>query len=207
LLDVYGNAILSGSNRYLNFGTATGTGGYGFFDNAGVMQWRSASGDWTNFSTSTGAVSAGTAGQIAYYGNSGDVVSGTSSLFIAPSGFVGIGTTTPGSQLTVVSTIGPQLRLAYDGTHYTDFTVAADGQFTISPTGYTGGSIMTIGNNLDENVGIVFAGSSTPFYLALDNTDGALKIGTSTTIGSSTLMTILTNGNVGIGTRIREIIN
>jgi YVTN family beta-propeller protein len=199
LLDVYGSAILSGSSRYLNFGTATGTSGYGFFDNAGVMQWKNASGAWTNFSTSTGAVSVGTAGQIAYYGTGGDVVSGTSSLFIAPTGFVGIGTTTPGSQLTVVSTLGPQLRLAYDGSKYVDFTVAADGQFTISPTGYTGGSIMTIGNNLSENVGMVFAGSSTPFYLALDNADGALKIGTSTTIGSSTILTILENGNVGIG--------
>ena len=199
LLDVYGNAILSGSSRYLNFGTATGTGGYGFFDNNGVMQFKNASGNWTNFSTSTGAVSIGTAGQIAYYGTGGDVVSGTSSLFIAPTGFVGIGTTTPGSQLTVVSTLGPQLRLAYDSSKYVDFTVASDGQFTISPTGYTGGSIMTIGNNLSENVGMVFAGSSTPFYLALDNTDGALKIGTSTSIGSSTVLTILPDGNVGIG--------
>jgi len=199
-LSVYGDALLEGSNRYLNFGTATGTNGYGFFDNNGVMQWKNASGNWTNFSTSTGAVSIGTAGQLAYYGTSGDVVSGTSSLFIAPSGFVGIGTTTPGSQLTVVSTVGPQLRLAYDGSKYVDFTVASNGEFTISPTGYSGGSIMTIGNNLNENVGMVFAGSSTPFYLALDNTDGALKIGTSTTIGSSTVLTILKNGNVGIGT-------
>ncbi|MFA5783074.1 MAG: hypothetical protein WC868_12480, partial [Bacteroidales bacterium] len=200
LLDVYGSAILSGANRYLNFGTATGTAGYGFFDNNGTMQWKNASGNWTNFSTSTGAVSVGTAGQIAYYGTGGDVVSGTSSLFIAPSGFVGIGTTTPGAKLTVVSTTGSQLRLAYDATKYVDFTVASNGEFTISPTGYTGGSIMTIGNNLSENVGMVFAGSSTPFYLALDNADGALKIGTSTTIGSSTLLTILKNGNVGIGT-------
>ncbi|MFA5800095.1 MAG: hypothetical protein WC840_04005, partial [Candidatus Peribacteraceae bacterium] len=199
-LSVYGDALLEGSNRYLNFGTATGTAGYGFFDNNGVMQFKNASGSWTNFSTSTGSVNYGTSGQLAYYGANGTAVTGTSSLFLATNGFVGIGTTTPGSQLTVVSTLGPQLRLAYDGSKYVDFTVASNGEFTISPTGYSGGSIMTIGNSLSENVGMVFAGSSTPFYLALDNTDGALKIGTSTTIGSSTVLTILKNGNVGIGT-------
>ncbi len=39
-LDVYGNMILSGDNRYINFGTTTGVAGYGFRDNNGVMELR-----------------------------------------------------------------------------------------------------------------------------------------------------------------------
>lgn len=50
-LDVYGNLSVTGANRYLNFGNNTGTVGYGLRDNAGVMQWKNASGDWNNFST------------------------------------------------------------------------------------------------------------------------------------------------------------
>ncbi len=50
-LDVYGNLSITGADRYLNFGNNTGTVGYGIRDNAGVMQWKNASGGWNNFST------------------------------------------------------------------------------------------------------------------------------------------------------------
>jgi len=50
-LDVYGNLSITGLNRYVNFGSATGTDGYGIRDNSGVMQWKNASGQWNNFST------------------------------------------------------------------------------------------------------------------------------------------------------------
>jgi hypothetical protein len=47
-LAVFGNTILSGASRYLNFGTTIGSGGYGIRDNAGVMQFRNSTGSWQN---------------------------------------------------------------------------------------------------------------------------------------------------------------
>ncbi len=46
-LDVYGNAMLSGASRYLNFGDVSGTSGYGFRDNAGSMEFKNTAGAWT----------------------------------------------------------------------------------------------------------------------------------------------------------------
>jgi hypothetical protein len=45
-LDVNGDTIISGSSRYLNFGTASGTSGYGFRDNAGTLEWKNNAGSW-----------------------------------------------------------------------------------------------------------------------------------------------------------------
>ena len=50
---------------------------------------------------SSGTVGAGAPGQFAFYSAAGNTLSATSSLFLASSGSVGIGTTTPGSLLTV----------------------------------------------------------------------------------------------------------
>ena len=47
-LHVEGNALLGGSNRYMNFGDASGSGGYGFRDNGGAMQVKSQGGDWVD---------------------------------------------------------------------------------------------------------------------------------------------------------------
>jgi hypothetical protein len=52
-LAVFGNAILSGTSRYLNFGTVVGSTGYGFRDSAGVMQLKNSGGAWVNIPTST----------------------------------------------------------------------------------------------------------------------------------------------------------
>jgi hypothetical protein len=45
-LDVRGNVGISASG-YLNFGTTEGSGGYGFRDNSGVMEYKNTSGTWT----------------------------------------------------------------------------------------------------------------------------------------------------------------
>lgn len=54
----FGNAgvdlLILGSNRYLNFNTVTGTNGYGFRDNAGIMQFKNSGGSWTNFGSGSG---------------------------------------------------------------------------------------------------------------------------------------------------------
>lgn len=49
-LAVFGNTLLSGASRYLNFGTIPGDEGYGIRDNAGTMEFKDAAGDWAGIS-------------------------------------------------------------------------------------------------------------------------------------------------------------
>ncbi len=53
-LDVSGNTLLSGSDRYLNFGSTVGSSGYGVRDSGGTLQFKNESGDWQDFGSSTG---------------------------------------------------------------------------------------------------------------------------------------------------------
>ena len=52
-LTVYGNVLVEGSNNYLNFGSTAGSGGYGFFDNAGILQVKNSGGSWNNILSSS----------------------------------------------------------------------------------------------------------------------------------------------------------
>ncbi len=52
-LAVFGNSILSGVSRYLNFGATAGSGGYGIRDNAGVMEFKHSGGSWASLVTNT----------------------------------------------------------------------------------------------------------------------------------------------------------
>ena len=61
-LDVNGDAIISGSSRYLNFGTTSGVSGYGFRDNAGTLEWKNNAGSWSAFGGSSGWGLTGNAG-------------------------------------------------------------------------------------------------------------------------------------------------
>jgi len=55
--DIYGDLILSGANRYLNFGDTSGTGGYGFRNNSGVMEVKNSGGSWSVFGSGGGGSS------------------------------------------------------------------------------------------------------------------------------------------------------
>ena len=50
-LAVFGNAILSGTSRYLNFGTLAGESGYGIRDSGGTMQFKNSGGSWMSATT------------------------------------------------------------------------------------------------------------------------------------------------------------
>jgi len=81
-LDVYGDVILSGDSRYLNFGLATTSAGYGFRDNGGTMQYKNAGGIWTDISSSASSTASSTSlwaqnGSDIYF-NAGNVGIGTS---------------------------------------------------------------------------------------------------------------------------------
>ncbi len=99
-LDVYGDMVLSGSDRYLNFGTAVGTSSYGIRDNAGTLQYKNSGGSWADLG-SGGSSLTGTTGQIAYFSGTNTAV-GTSTIYLAADGKVGIGTESPKSKLDVL---------------------------------------------------------------------------------------------------------
>ncbi len=123
---------------------------------------------------------------------------GTLNMLLDTSGNLMLGTSTPGAKLTVMSTTGAQLRLAYDENNYVNMTVASDGRFTINNPSAAGSQI-TLGNGTAADSGVVFNGNANRFWLGIDDTDDAFHIGTSTLIGSSSVLTILNNGYVGIG--------
>lgn len=86
-LAVFGNTLLSGSSRYLNWGTTAGDSGYGLRDNGGTIQYKNSGGNWTSFS------GGGT------WTTSGD------DIYAANSGNVGIGVTNPSQKLVVSGTV------------------------------------------------------------------------------------------------------
>ena len=52
MLDVSGDIILSGSNKYINFGFDTGAGGYGLRDDNGIIQFKNgASNEWVDINS------------------------------------------------------------------------------------------------------------------------------------------------------------
>jgi hypothetical protein len=52
-LSVYGDVHIEGTNRYLNFGTTTGSSGYGFRDNSGTLEFKNSGGVWNTVNTAT----------------------------------------------------------------------------------------------------------------------------------------------------------
>ncbi|MBL8158400.1 hypothetical protein JNK62_02625 [bacterium] len=52
-LTVFGDTLFNGTDRYTNFGTTTGTDGYGFRDNGGVIEFKNAGGTWQGVTTAT----------------------------------------------------------------------------------------------------------------------------------------------------------
>lgn len=53
--------LINGSNRYLNFGSLSGSSGYGFRDNGGTIQSKNSGGSWANIGSGGGGVSYSTA--------------------------------------------------------------------------------------------------------------------------------------------------
>ncbi|MCK5211585.1 hypothetical protein KAJ89_02690, partial [Candidatus Parcubacteria bacterium] len=204
-LSVYGNLLLSGTDRSMYFGYATTSAdGYGIRDNSGTMEYKNSGGSWAGIGSGSGdgTLNWGGEGSLTYYAADGTTATGTTGALLTwdnTNTRLGIGTTTPATTLTVMSDTDSQLRLAYDENNYVNFTVAADGEMTIDTSG-TGDSILSIGDTSESDAGIVLDGNQIDFHLAIDDTNDAFQIGTSSTIGSSTAFTMLSSGNIGIGT-------
>lgn len=86
-LAVFGNSILSGTDRYLNFGTTAGTNGYGIRDSGGTIQVKNSGGTWANIGG----------------GNSQWVTNGSEIYYAG--GNVGIGVTDPTRELDVAGAV------------------------------------------------------------------------------------------------------
>ncbi len=116
-LSVYGNFLLEGPSRYLNFGTVAGTSGYGIRDNAGTLQFKNSAGTWADFGSGGAFTESGTS---AYFNNAGNIAIGT--------------TSTSTARLTVQGTsTAPIFRLlATNGTTLFDLATSTTGTTTIA---------------------------------------------------------------------------
>ncbi|MBI3574013.1 hypothetical protein HY090_03100, partial [Candidatus Kaiserbacteria bacterium] len=183
-LDVYGNAILSGANRYLNFGTATGTAGYGFRDNSGTLEFKNNAGSWTGIGTGSG--SGGTDGNWSFFNGSGirlatstnqvligsSATTTSSSLEVIGSSYISenfaLGTTSPFARFSIAGTAGGTTSLFAISTSTASATTTA---LSIDSNGnlslFNGTTLTTpkltlgsLNGPLQANAGVVSATSS-----------------------------------------------
>lgn len=102
-LDVYGDMVVSGSNRYLNFGSASGVSGYGFRDNAGALEYKNSGGSWSAFTAGGSGTPGGASGQV-QFNDGGSFGADANFTYDKTNDFLGLGTSTPGARLVVVGT-------------------------------------------------------------------------------------------------------
>lgn len=59
--------LINGTDKYLNWGSTSGSSGYGIRDNGGTMEFKNSGGAWTGFGAGGGGVGPGTINEIAYF--------------------------------------------------------------------------------------------------------------------------------------------
>ncbi|MDO8521379.1 MAG: hypothetical protein Q7S52_04645 [bacterium] len=144
------------------------------------------------------SASSGTAGQAAFYATNGTTVSGTSTLFIAPNQNVGIGTNSPSAPLEVKNNSGANAQILWLTKLQTGGGGAADqGGYLLFGGGASGNTVRGyLGfTQASGGTGTILTGAAND-AIAL-RAEGPLYFGTG---GDNIRMTILGNGNVGIGT-------
>lgn len=183
---------------------AASTGGF-------VLQWSNAAGGLVLAATSTGSgsgtVGSGTTGQFPFYNADGTTLTATSSIFILPTGQIGVGTLTP-------TAVNANAKVTVAGTGSQDYIASTTDNTTLSDAiynAYAPGSRVFIGahgtNQVSTQYGITVGGYGE--FAAIDSsfgTSNGLLIGTRTTakpiiFGTNSLerVRIDSTGNVGIG--------
>ena len=111
---------------------------------------------------------------------------------------VGIGVNDPDELLEIY---GGNLKLSYDGSNYATLNAESDGALKISSSN-TGESRVKIGSGIAEDTLLLFDGEDTSgkdYYVGLDDSDDAFKIGLGSAVGTTPYITVLSDGKVGIG--------
>ncbi|MDO8552759.1 MAG: hypothetical protein Q7S01_04560, partial [bacterium] len=174
-------------------GTIYTTGGIQFPD--GSLQIAAAAG--------AAAIGSGTIGQIPYYAAAGTSLTATSSLFIATSGNVGIGTTTPNWTLTSSNSTGPQLSLG-DGAN-NSWTFRNSGATLYIATSTYSATSTTAALAFNNSTGAAtfgspatttFTGGITSTYLNITGTSATSTFANGIQLGGGTLA--ITNGGTGL---------
>ena len=193
-LDVAGNLGLS-TSAYLNFGVTDGTNGYGFRDLAGVLQYKNSGGAWSALNTLSigSSVTSATAGSIFFGGTAGILAQNNANLFWDNSNTrLGIGTATPSNILSLGNAQAQKFWIENSATDVVGRALTVGAGSTIAGTSISnvvGGQLI-----LQSGLGTGTGDSSIAFQTGT-------TLGTGTTLQTmSTKMTILGNGNVGIGT-------
>jgi hypothetical protein len=131
MLKVFSSATLAATSSVYVVAGARGTGPDGNNGGAGGYVIYT----YVTTGLSVGSVGSGTQGQFAFYGANGTTLTGTSSLFAAQNGNIGVGTTTPWAKLSIHANNGD--------TNSTLFAIASSTAsatstlFSISNTGST----------------------------------------------------------------------
>ncbi len=127
----------------------------------------------------SGTVNSGTTGQFPYYAGAGTTLTATSSIFLASNQYVGIGTTTPGSLLSIAN--------------IANFTTATSSLYGTGGINLAAGCFAVNGTCVGSGTGSGTVGSGTtgqfPYYA-----------GTGTTLTATSSLFIATNQNIGVGT-------
>ena len=126
------------------------------------------------------AIGIGSQGFIPYYAASEQALTATSSLFLSQSSFVGIGTTTPTSVLSVFSASAPQFQLAYNKDNYLTTGVSSSGGVTLVVNGTAGGLTIT---NPQPTAVVSGTGTAAPNSLQVNGATGGNSLDTNIGVG------------------------
>lgn len=185
--------LVKGLNKYINFRDITGSAGYGFRDNNGVMQIKNSGGSWVNIPTSSSG-----SGDVNWGGNTNTATKYIGSLDNQDVGFI-----TNNQLRLLISKTG-----AIDLNNNTIVNVANIGIGLTNPTyplqiKYNAGNNQLALNRSDGNP-IGFLGVNSSNKLTLMSSSGSGDVSISQNIGGSgqveTLFIKGATGNVGIGT-------
>jgi hypothetical protein len=114
-------------------------------------------------------------------------------------GNVGIGTTAPGAKLSILSDSISQMILGYDDAKYATFTYDTNNKLTVETTSSTQ-SMIKIGKGSAQNAGISFDGNTYDYYAGMHDASDKFMIGVGLTVGTTPAITVISDGNVGVGT-------
>ena len=205
-LDIAGNLGLN-AGSYINFGDVDGSSGYGFRDNAGVMEFKNSGGSWTTFGSGGGSStflgltdtpSSYTAGSILFTSGAAVTQDNANFFWDDSNNRLGIGTNSPNGMLNLFGT-NNSLRFSYDVSNYVTLSSDSTGALVMDGTG-TSGSKITIGSGAAEDSLAILDGNAQDFHLGLDDTDDLFKIGLGGALGTNDFFSMDSNGRIGINT-------